>query len=111
MAKALLLAHVHPTDHAHEEEFNRWYDEVHLPQVVSAVDGIVGGSRYRYSDTQLLPPEAAPAHSYITVYELDTDDIATAIEQLKAAQTDASDAINVSNVPPLLHFYTATDAQ
>jgi hypothetical protein len=37
---------------AHDEEFNDWYDHEHVPQVV-ALDGVVGGRRYRCEDAPL----------------------------------------------------------
>ena len=37
MSTAILVAHVHPADPSSEDAFNRWYDDVHIPQVVERV--------------------------------------------------------------------------
>ena len=58
-----------------DEEFNKWYDEVHLPDV-RAVPGIAGAQRYDLVD---FTPDGvadaadapAPAHRYLAVYDLE----------------------------------------
>lgn len=32
IVRAILIAHVQPKDNL-EDEFNRWYDDIHIPQV------------------------------------------------------------------------------
>ena len=49
-----------------EDEYNRWYDEDHLPLVRSA-PGVVGATRYRLDGD----PRHAPEHRYLAVYEID----------------------------------------
>jgi hypothetical protein len=52
-----------------EEAFNRWYDEVHLPEIVE-VPGVCSGRRYRLAEgDELFPGDGIP--SYLAVYELD----------------------------------------
>ncbi len=52
------------TDPAREDEFNRWYTHVHLPDL-SRAPGFVGARRW-------MDPDAAPgAARYMTVYEFD----------------------------------------
>ncbi|TWE10096.1 hypothetical protein [Rudaeicoccus suwonensis] len=43
---ARLLIWTNPSSPERAEEFDRWYDVVHLPQVLEVVDGVVGGARY-----------------------------------------------------------------
>lgn len=112
MPKALLVAHVHPASEQLEDEFNRWYDDIHIPQVVERIPGVVGGSRYRYADSQLVPDEAAPERRYLSLYELDTDDLgATAArlgEALGDGTLDMTDAIDMGERGPVLHFFVPT---
>jgi antibiotic biosynthesis monooxygenase (ABM) superfamily enzyme len=35
---------------AHEEEFNRWYQQEHIPDVLKIVPGCLGAARYRVLD-------------------------------------------------------------
>jgi hypothetical protein len=62
-----------------EDEFNRWYDDVHLPEVL-AVPGFVAGQRYAL--TGLGAPDQ---RRYLCVYEIKTDDLAATLGALGAA--------------------------
>jgi hypothetical protein len=56
-----------------EQEFTRWYDEQHVPDVMR-VPGVVSGQRFRLSAVQ---QKARPfPQTYFAFYELDTDDLA-----------------------------------
>lgn len=75
-------------------EFNRWYDEQHLGDVL-ALPGVLTGERFKIAGT-------ANKWSYLTLYDVETDDLAAfGAEIEKRAGTDAmplSDAIDVSTV-------------
>ena len=58
-ALAIVEARVDP---AHEEEFNRWYDEKHLPASVDC-PGFQIGARYRTTDEK--------PRQYVTLYVID----------------------------------------
>jgi antibiotic biosynthesis monooxygenase (ABM) superfamily enzyme len=49
-----------------EAEWNRWYDEVHLPEIV-ACPGFRSGQRY-------VAEDRSGAHRYVAIYELDGPD-------------------------------------
>jgi hypothetical protein len=50
-----------------DEEFNEWYDNVHVHDICS-IDGVLGATRYEIeSDDSSVP------HRYLAVYELDRD--------------------------------------
>jgi hypothetical protein len=51
-------------DPAHDDEFNRWYDERHLPASVDC-PGFQVGARYRTSDSK--PPQ------YVSLYVVDDE--------------------------------------
>jgi hypothetical protein len=53
-----------------EDEFNRWYNEVHLPEVL-ACTGFISASRYECTDGQ---------PRYIAVYELESPEALTTPE-------------------------------
>lgn len=57
-----------------EAEYNRWYDERHEPDVVSAT-GFVEAQRFIFSETQL--PRTRPGlGKYLVMYKIVTDDLA-----------------------------------
>jgi hypothetical protein len=63
-----------------DAEFNRWYDEVHLPDVLG-VPGIVSAQRFALAEAQMFRDQA---HRYVTIYEIEGD-AAEALEALKKA--------------------------
>jgi hypothetical protein len=74
MARYSFFVYSNCTDPAREEEFNRWYTHVHLPDL-SAAKGFVGARRYVNAD-----PGARS--KYLAVYEFETDDIDASIKSL-----------------------------
>ncbi len=62
------------TDPSREGEFNRWYDRVHLPDILGA--GVATeGLRYQNADSQ--PGEAA----YLAIYEIEREDLDSADQE------------------------------
>ena len=47
-----------------DDEFNQWYDEVHVPELC-AMGPFTGARRYRVSDQQLFDQ----THQYLAIYE------------------------------------------
>ena len=84
-----------------EDEYNRWYTEQHLDDVLR-VPGFVVAQRFRLA----LEDAAAPAQ-YLAIYELETDDPHKSLAELEArAGTPAmpiSPALDVAVVKALLY--------
>jgi len=93
MTKHVLVVFSDPTE-GREDEYNTWYDEVHLPEVLQ-IEGFVRAQRYKVSD--LMP--AVTDHAYLAIYEIETDDLAAAVQALRAAAGDfeMSEAFDASN--------------
>jgi hypothetical protein len=111
MAKALMLAWASPASDETDGEFNTWYESTHIPQLRAAIGSICAVHRYR---TAQLPPQAGqqqPAHSYLAVYELDSDDVPAALAALGTAmgegRLDTTAAMDVATNPPVLQWYHA----
>jgi hypothetical protein len=109
MAKAMFLAWANPVDDASDSEFNAWYDGTHVPQLRAAIPAITAVHRYRVADVPGVG--ASPAHRYLAVYELDTDDVAGAMAALGAASADGriemTTTIDLADTPPVLQWYQA----
>jgi hypothetical protein len=73
-----------------EDEFNRWYDDTHLPEVL-AMPGFVAGQRFA-----LTGPGATDRPRYLCVYEIETDDLTATLAALGAAapRMTASEAMD-----------------
>lgn len=57
-----------------EAEFNEWYDNVHIPQLLE-VPGVLSAKRFALRDSELyrVPGGHQPGHRYMCVYELQGD--------------------------------------
>jgi hypothetical protein len=99
MAKYTFVVMTNPTA-GKEDEFNEWYDKQHIPDVLN-VPGFVSGQRFRIADAQ-MGGEASKAHKYLALYEIETDDLAGVLKELRARggtpEIVPSDAIDMKNV-------------
>lgn len=69
-----------------EEEFNKWYNEVHLPDVLK-IPGIIGAKRYRLSNDQR--GDGPFPYRYLAIYEIEADKEQSVAEELgKRSGTD-----------------------
>lgn len=85
----------------HEDEYNQWYNEVHLDEVV-AIPGFVAAQRFRLSDDQ-LPGFPSSPHGYLAIYEFDRppgEPLATLAGELETEAITLPDAIDVDSIRP-----------
>jgi len=80
-ALGILLVLSNCKDGAKEQEFNRWYEDVHIPDIL---DTGAFHTAYRYES---LDPEATKA-KYLAIYETDNIDPAKSREKLGAIRAD-----------------------
>jgi len=96
MAKHVLIVVTNPAP-GQEDEFNRWYSNRHLDDVLR-VPGFVAAQRFKLTmdGAQSLPGP------YLAIYEMETDDpAATFAELAKAAQSGEmvlSPALDTTNI-------------
>ncbi|MEE8470190.1 MAG: DUF4286 family protein [Dehalococcoidia bacterium] len=69
MEKWLLVAETSCNDPSREKEFNEWYNNVHIPDVLET-PGILRATRYETSD----PGDGQG--KYLALYDVETEDIA-----------------------------------
>jgi hypothetical protein len=74
MPKGILSGETRPLP-GREEEYHKWYDETHVPEIV-AFDGFVSARRFAPVD------EGSP---FIAIYEMDADDLDAAQSRVIAA--------------------------
>ena len=84
-ATALLIVQV-DIDPAREDEFNRWYDEEHVPEKLAS-PGFHSARRFAHFT---IP------HRYLAIYEVDDGDTVTSPEYMSQAQTDWSRSIQAA---------------
>lgn len=93
--KHYLLVESHPSHPDRLDEFDQWYNEVHIPEVV-ALDGFVGAIRLTSADAQGGPS--------VTLYELEGDPQAAKDNVHAAAaakQLNMSDSLSYGPVPKM----------
>ncbi|HTY60925.1 MAG TPA: hypothetical protein VMG30_01585 [Acidobacteriota bacterium] len=69
MTRYLLFAFSDCVDPSREEEFNRWYDTMHVPDMLET-PGMIRATRWVSAD-----PQEGQRRKYLALYELETDDV------------------------------------
>jgi hypothetical protein len=64
--KMVVLSNAQP---GRDDEFNKWYDEQHLPDLL-AIPGVASGTRFTLRNPEGVP---APDFRYLAIYEIDGD--------------------------------------
>ena len=110
MAKYTFVVLTNPTS-GKEAEYNRWYNEQHIPDVLN-IPGLVAAQRFRLADTQMGDNNP---HRYLALYEIETDDLAGVLNELKArggtADMVMSDAIDLKGVGAFIFTPVADKVQ
>lgn len=107
MAQGLLIAYSSAVP-GKDAEYEKWYEEVHVPDLRAAIPSITAVHRYKHVD--LTGGGGAPR--YVAVYELGDADVAAAADQMRAAgaagRTRRTDTIDMTDNPPDLQWFVAT---
>ena len=77
MAKYLLFAFSDCKDPKREKEFNEWYDNMHLPDMLG-VPGLVKATRWMSAEGK-----EGEVRRFLALYEVETDDIEKLNERIK----------------------------
>jgi hypothetical protein len=107
MARPVWIALTNSVSAERDDEFNRWYNEVHGKDLLS-LPSMRSMTRYRVSQ-QITPAGQEPQHKYLAIYDL--DDPKAAYEALVERRstftmTDSiADPMLLSYVP----FFTKTN--
>lgn len=84
-----------------EDEYNDWYNNVHLAEVIE-IPGFVAAQRFRLSDDQLPGFQPSP-HEYLSIYEFDRppgEPLETLRKLLEADEIGLPDSIQVESICP-----------
>ena len=94
--RGLALMFVDPKSAATEDEFNRWFDGIHLAEVL-AVPGIASATRYRRIP---LPRPSPIGQHYLTLLEIEADDIEDVARRLREAGPAMVQTDSIATDPP-----------
>lgn len=110
MSRALLIAHTRPRSSTDEADFNTWYAETHIPQVIETIPGIVGCTRFHLAQSQLVDQSDLPSHNYVAFYDVESDALSDVVDAFAAALTNGTielhESVDVSAFAPQLLFYS-----
>src|SRR5271170_6455178 len=82
MPSAVALVFTHPTSSEVEGEFNQWYSDVHVKDVL-AVPGVSSAVRYKLSDLGQPGSDSAQA-PYMLVMGIEADDVQHVLDDIGA---------------------------
>jgi hypothetical protein len=105
--KNLLLVFTRPVE-GHEDEYNKWYDEQHLPDV-AGLPGIVAAQRFVFQEASRNSVSAAPEFGYLAVYEVPDGELdkakaalaATSEERRAVAREGSTRPVRIPGSPAL----------
>ncbi|MGA7053190.1 MAG: hypothetical protein WBZ37_18360 [Mycobacterium sp.] len=91
MARGIILVESWPSSPEREQEYNTWYDEIHLPELV-ALHGFVSARRLRPVDGD---------GPYVALYEIEGDNLQAVLDNMiaNAGQLHMSDALQLDPAP------------
>ena len=103
MAKGIIYVETRPSSPDRDQEYNTWYDEIHIPELV-ALDGIVSARRLRPVDGD---------GPYVALYELEGDNLQAILDNMRAnsRQLHMSDALQLDPPPVMRLLEVTTDYQ
>jgi len=95
VAKGVLVVQTRPVE-GREDDYNKWYDEVHLPEIV-ALAGFTSARRFK-----LKHGDADP---YLALYEVEAEDVTAAQaalgEAMAAGKINMTDALAMDPPPSM----------
>jgi hypothetical protein len=99
VAKGIILVETRPSSPDRDQEYNTWYDDVHLPELV-ALDGFVSARRLRPVDGN---------GPYVAIYEVEGDNLQAVLDNMiaSAGQMHMSDALQL-DPPPIPRLLQTT---
>jgi hypothetical protein len=110
MAKYIFLVMSNPVSPEREAEYNRWYGNEHYRDVLG-VPGFVAAQRFRLAPVQYdqsgpdrpqrQGEEGKHPYKYLSLYELETDDLASVLAEVKKREAEVwviSDALDISDL-------------
>lgn len=77
MEKYLFVTYTDCADHSREDEFDDWYNNVHVPDMLET-PGMISATRW-----ENVFPKGNNRRKYIALYEFETDDIVKFDEALR----------------------------
>jgi hypothetical protein len=98
MQKGILYVETRPIAPEEEEAYHKWYNEIHLPEVVS-IEGVLSARRFG---------PVGDDGPFITVYELEANDIEAVQQRIGEASQSGRltiEPVYQTDPPPTVRYY------
>lgn len=79
-----------------EDEFNRWYSDVHILDTINKLDGFASAQRFRLANLEGAPP---CEYEYLALYEIEEDQLDRAYQQFSWQRGERSEALEAGRDP------------
>ncbi|MBJ21330.1 MAG: hypothetical protein GY910_25250 [bacterium] len=81
-----------------DAEYNKWYDEVHLREVLET-DGFVAAQRFAVAPSQLGEVGKSVPSRYLAIYEIEAESLDSALEKLfsRTGEMNMTDAMDLAS--------------
>ncbi|MFC4243619.1 hypothetical protein ACFOYW_09565 [Gryllotalpicola reticulitermitis] len=89
-----------------EPEFNDWYENTHVPEVLR-MPGFLTGQRFRLVDS--VPPFDGP--QYLAVYEIESDDIDATLRTVIEMAPGRTKSQSIDTTVSIVRMYEALGPQ
>jgi hypothetical protein len=90
----------------HEDEFNDWYNKVHVVDLVDKIDGIEAGQRFQVAGTYR---DSSADYKYLAMYWIPEDKLDAARAGLKWQRQDREEALAAGRTPAVPKFEEGFD--
>ena len=105
--RGLMMVFSNATSPEEIPEFNRWYDETHLHEVLR-VAGVVAATRYELDEDQMLPVDAdgIEGRHFLAAYEIEARDLREVRDAILRTSGDRShsEALELDPLPKMAIF-------
>jgi hypothetical protein len=98
MPRAIIAIASNPSAADNESAYNDWYAKTHLAEIRS-VPGVVDAYRYRLPEAQVTPADRP--HRYLTLVELDVEDLRAAVMGLLGRAAASPEAARLMELEPM----------
>jgi hypothetical protein len=107
--KGILLVQTEPVA-GREDEYHRWYEEVHIPEVLIE-QSFTAARRFELvsHDQAGRPIGEGDLWRYLAVYEVEADDLAEALASVQARTLVSSDAVR-TDLPDRFQLFVQISA-
>ena len=89
LERGLMMVFSNATSPEEIPEFNRWYDDVHLREVL-AVPGVVAATRFELDEAQMMPGDDGFGRRFLALYEIEAEDLEQVRDAVRATSSDRS---------------------